>query len=57
MAINARDASACASASAARSAPPPRPRDVGFLREATPVSLSPADSRAPAAPWFPSPAA
>ena len=46
MAINDRDASACASTSAARSAPPPHPRGAGFLRVPTPVSLPPADSRA-----------
>ena len=34
--INARDASACASAFAARSAPPPHPRDAGFLLEPIP---------------------
>ncbi len=55
--INALDASACASASAARSAPPPRPCGVGSSRRPTFVSLPPADSRAPAAPWCPSPAA
>lgn len=38
MAINAHDASACASAFAARSAPPPHPRDAGFLFEPTPAS-------------------
>lgn len=57
MAINDRDASVCASAFAARSAPPPHPRDAGFLLEPIPASSSPADSRAPAAPWCSSPAA
>lgn|GEM_PF-172722 len=51
MAINARDASACASAFAARSAPPPHPRDAGFLLEPTPASSLPAVPREPAAPW------
>lgn len=43
MSINARDASACASACAARSAPPPRPRGVGSLRGPTLASLPPDD--------------
>ena len=55
--INDRDASACASAFAARSAHQTLPRGVGFLREPIPASSSPADSRAPAAPWCSSPAA
>ncbi len=57
MAVNVRDASACASASAAQSAPPPHPRGVGFSREPIPVSLPHADSRELAAPWCSSPAA
>lgn len=55
--INDHDASVCASVFAARSAPPPHPRDAGFLLELIPASSSPADSRAPAAPWCSSPAA
>lgn len=51
MAINARDASACASTFAARSASPPHPRDADFLLEPTPASLLPAVPRAPVAPW------
>lgn len=51
IAINARDVSACASTSAARSAPPPHPRDADFLLEPTPASSLPAVPRAPVVPW------
>ena len=49
--INARDASACASAFADRNAPPPLPRGVGFLHELTPASSLPAVPREPVVPW------
>lgn len=50
--INARDATAFA----ARSAPPPCLRGVGFLLESIPASLPHVDSRVPAALWCSSPA-
>lgn len=55
--INARDVSVCASAFAARSAPPPLLYGVGFLRELIPASSSLAVLRAPVEPWCSSPAA